>query len=183
MATDVAEKPAPETAAPPAPKPPLLNGKKLKIALLLLLVMGVQVAIGYVLIPAEATPDPNRNPAAEAEDAQLDAADIDTMEVEIGKFSATNGVGNTGDTVDVRFSVVAIVSRSQGQAFMQAATQDHEFRVREAIEKVARSSSLDDLHDPSLEVIKRKIREEVNKVLRKSYVIQVVINDLRVQTL
>ena len=52
-------------------------------------------------------------------------------------------------------------------------------RVRQAVVKVARSSNREDLEDPNLSTMKRLIREEINKVLRKSFIIEVVISDFR----
>lgn len=42
-----------------------------------------------------------------------------------------------------------------------------------------RSSNLEDLNDPDSYVIKRKIREEINKVLTKTLIIEVVMDKFR----
>jgi hypothetical protein len=56
----------------------------------------------------------------------------------------------------------------------------HTARIRQAVNKIVRSSSLEELNDPSLGTIKRLTREEINRLLRKSYVSEVVITDVRI---
>ena len=53
-------------------------------------------------------------------------------------------------------------------------------RVREKVNKIVRSSNLDELNDPNLGTIKRLIKEDINRLLRKTYVVEVIITDMRV---
>ena len=76
-------------------------------------------------------------------------------------------------------SPLVVTAHGQDVAFETAANQHHNARVRQAVLKVARSASLEDLNDPNLTTIKRQLREEINKVLRKSYVTEVVISDFK----
>ena len=103
----------------------------------------------------------------------------DGVEVEIDKFNTTNSRARLGSTLHVSFSLIAIVKPNNQAAFTEAANQAHKARVREAVVKIVRSASMDNLNDPDLSVIKRQIREAVNKVLRNSYILEVVIDDFR----
>ena len=48
------------------------------------------------------------------------------------------------------------------------------------MDTIIRGAKLDELNDPELETIKRLIREDVNRLLRKDYVNRVVITDVRI---
>ena len=53
----------------------------------------------------------------------------------------------------------------------------HKYSVRQAVEQIVRKAQREDLNDPNLSTLRRLIREEVNKVLGKSFVIEAVIHD------
>lgn len=103
----------------------------------------------------------------------------DAVEVAIDSFSTTNSRAAPGSVIHLTFKLTAVVAAGQDMAFEHAANQHHNARVRQAVLKVARSASLEDLNDPNLTTIKRQLREEINKVLRKSYVTEVVISDFK----
>ena len=167
MAADVAE-----PAAAAAPKPGLL-GKPAVLGGLMLAVMLIEFGVLYFLLPGAAT-----DPAAAAEVAAAEEAS-DAVEVNIDSFSTTNGRAAPGSVVHISFKLVALVAAGEGAAFDAAANTDHKARVRQAVYQVARSASLDDLNDPGLTTIRRKLREHINKVLRKSYLTEVVISDFK----
>lgn len=157
-----------------------LNGKTIKIGGLLLSVMLVQVAIGYFLLPGAGdsdVDDPAAVPAPEEEAASVDKTDI--VEVEVGTFNSTNSKAVEGTDIHVSFAVSATVSSKNQATFEDAIKNIHPARVRQAIERVTRSSSIENLNDPDLDVLKRKIREDVNKVLGKSYIIEVIVSDYK----
>jgi flagellar basal body-associated protein FliL len=103
----------------------------------------------------------------------------DAVEVEIDTFSVSNSVAAPGSVIHVSFKLVATVARGQETTFGELVTIGKQARVRQAVIKVARSASLEDLQDPELNVFKRQIKEEINKVLQKSYVNDVIVSTFR----
>ena len=153
--------------------------KKYKILGLLAIVMAIEAFAIYFVLPKPAnTTNPQELGVDPVGDEEGNASKIDTVEVKVGDFNCTNSKATTG-VVHVTFTVTATVADGQKVAFEQAVKNDHEARVRQAVLQVCRSSSLEELSDPRLSVIKQQIRAKVNSVLRKSYIIEVVIGDFR----
>ncbi len=184
MSTDVVEEIADDSGSEAAE--PVLSrrfdfrSKKFKIVVLLLVVMTVEATAIYLLVPQPALShgkfgtdgDPGQTPDPEGD------PNLATEEVFVDTFNCANGRASTG-IIHVTFDLAVTVAAGQAAKFDQAANVTHKYLVRQAIVKVARSSNLDDLNDPNLSTMKRLIREEVNKVLRKSYIIEVVISDFK----
>jgi flagellar basal body-associated protein FliL len=121
-------------------------------------------------------------PSAPAEAAEPEAAveaQPELVEVPIDTFNTSNRSAAAGSVIHVRFNLVATVPRGHEVALDDAVTRTMPARIRQAVMEVARSSSLDDLKDPELSVLKRKVKEEINKVLRKSLVSEVIISEFR----
>lgn len=162
--------PAPAEAAP-APLRKTLLGKPAFIGLLLL-VVSVGMAGAFLVILS------GGSEAAEEVEDPIDGG-VDSVEVAIDSFSTTNGRAAPGSVIHITFKLTAVVPVGQEIEFDRLANQQNNGRVRQVVEKIARSAGLDDLNDPSLATIKRQLREEINKVLRKSYVTEVVISDFK----
>lgn len=141
-----------------------------KNLLLVLVTMIVSVSGTYFVIGGSA---PNEQAGAEESD------DPDSVEVEIDSFSISNSLAAPGSVIHVSFKLVATVANGQETTFGELVTKGKQARVRQAVIKVARSASLEDLQDPDLNVFKRQIKEEINKVLQKSYVNDVIISSFR----
>ncbi len=107
------------------------------------------------------------------------APESDTAEVILETVMTTNNKAAPGSIIHMTFRLVCIVATAQKAAFERAANEEHRHRVRETVLKVARSANMEDLSDPDLSTLKRLLREEINKVLRKSYVIEVVVSDYK----
>lgn len=169
----MAEKEAPENAeeedAPKKGKLKLILG-----TLALLLIVGQSAAIYMMMSGSTSAAEEGEGDGAEEEPRE---AEVEQIEVFVDKFRCTNSVAKPGADITVSFSVYATVAKGQDVAFDTAVNKDHKGRVRQAIEKVVRGSNLDDLGDSNLGTIKRKIKEEVNKALRKSYIIEVVVSE------
>ena len=60
--------------------------------------------------------------------------------------------------------------------------ENNKARVKQAVIEVVRKSSLTDLNDPQLSTMKRMMKEAINKVLKKSYIIETVISEYRTMT-
>lgn len=158
-----------------------LSRQKLKVIVLLLVVMGVQMAVGYMLLPEPAVS--SMGSADEAADGSADdsaQSSIDTVEVSLGSFNPTKSYGSGAAIIHVSFNLTAIVATDNKEPLLEAFKETHGARIRSAVGRVIRSSNLEDLADPKLYVIKRKIREEINKVLQKTYVNEVVLDEIRI---
>lgn len=158
------------------------GSKKIKIVALLIVVMGVEAAAIYFLVPQ---PVHSGNQAGngggetgQAGGGGIEVTDLDTAEESIGTFNITVNQTDSG-VIHLTFELVAIVAQDSLDPFKKAVEKVQHHRVRQAIVKVARSSSLEEITDPHLDTMKRLIREEVNKVLGKSYIIEVVFPDFK----
>lgn len=173
MATDTSVADAP-VASPPA-------GSKNKLVLIgggVLAFVLLEVAILYMFMPKAAEPVAKTEQAEKTEE-ETDETQDETAEVAIGgNFSCTNSKAAAGTVVHVDFKLHALVGSDSSVKFAAKLT-DHAARIRQAILKVVRSASLEELNDPNLSTMKRLIREEINKVLRKSFVLEIVISDYR----
>lgn len=112
-------------------------------------------------------------------DAEEEAVEPDTVEVSIDSFSTSNSLAAPGSVIHVRFDLVVTVAEGQETTFQDLVSKSKKARVRQAVNKVARSASLEDLQDAELNVFKRQVKEEINKVLHKSYVNDVIISSFR----
>lgn len=188
MAQDVMEddrEVAPENAPPAGGESsPLkkisLKSKPVKTLGLLVLVMVVEAAGIYVWLPQPS--------AQNADVAPEDLVDVnsfaDTVEVKIGDFRPTSSAkGYQGGDITLEFTLAAEVSKDVQESFRSAIKDAHQFRVRQAVERVCRSASREQLDDPNLSTLKRLLREEINKVLGQSYIIQVLITDWQIHVL
>jgi len=179
-------------ATPPntdSSSPSAARGKsgKLKIIALLVVAMIGEAGVFIFMGAGSATPaaasavDGAPKPEAAAiVKAPVETAKADGLaEIEVHNFTVTNNIAAADTIVHVAFKMYAIVPSDQKSAFEDAAMVKNKARVREAVEKIARSATLDDLNDPNLGTLKRLLKEEVNKVLKQSYIVEVVISDFR----
>jgi flagellar basal body-associated protein FliL len=157
-----------------------LNTKTLIIGGIVLLAMAMEAVVIVMLMPASpatATAEEGaENPEEEAEDA---AVTDEFEECPIESFNCTNNKVAPGSTIHLSFKVIGVVPKKQKIAFNEGVSKTYKTRVVQEIERIARSARMEDLHDPSLNAIKRQIREVVNKILGKSYITEVVITDFR----
>ena len=157
------------------------GGNLVRIAVLLVIVMAVEAGVFYFLgLFSTSTSDNAASLGTEAQAGGEEADDEqDIVEIEIDSFNVTNRKAIPDSVVHITFKLIAVVSVNNGDDFDQAANKTYKGRVRQAIVMVTRSSGIEDLDDPNLGRMKRLIREQVNKVLRKSYVIEIVISDFK----
>lgn len=171
-----------ETPAAPAAKK---SGKLKLIILLVVAMIGEAGAFMFVgggsSTPATAatTEGAAATPADSAVDDLEKSKQAGLSEVEIHNFTVTNNIAAADTIVHVAFKLHALVPSDQETAFKEAVTMASKARVREAVEKIARSSTMDDLKDPNLATLKRLLKEEINKVLKQSYIVEVVISEFR----
>ena len=184
MATDLAEDEVdvPETSEQEsAPRKTFdFRSKKVKTFALLLLVMLVEAAGIYVWLP-----DPSAKNDLDETQNELETvgSSVETVEVKIDEFRITNSLApSQGSEINLTFTLAAVVSRNAQSDFSDAVKQN-QFRVAQAVGRVCRSATLQDLTDPELGTIKRLIKEEINKVLATSYIIVIIISDWQAREL
>jgi flagellar basal body-associated protein FliL len=176
---------APEAAAPVTPrKGDGFLFKIIIVVVLLLAVMGGEFALLYFFLggtkPDVKAADPNTKISETPTIGNPDNPGTANMtETEIDTFNCANGIASQGFTIHVTFRLVATVSTDVQSRFYDAVTKMHKHRVHEAVDKVIRSSSQEELKDANLDRIKRRIREDVNKVLGNSYIQDVIITEFR----
>jgi flagellar basal body-associated protein FliL len=187
MAAEVAEQPKPaETASHDAPPSKRTPKKFIVIGAIVLIVVIVQVIVTSLLLPGRAATDASHKhddkEHATTEhhhgDGEADGADGEFAEVPMGDFSFSNGTAAPGMIIHVDFKLSAVATSKQASS-LDSQLKVHQARVRQAVNKIVRMSSLEELNDPNLATIKRLIREDINRLLRKSYVVEVVITDVR----
>ncbi|TWU12943.1 hypothetical protein CA54_17690 [Symmachiella macrocystis] len=147
--------------------------KKIKAAGLVIGLTVVMMGVGYMFMPESSAEN-----LAEDDESALAASEIedDTAEVEIGQFNCTNSRAGIDISVHVNFSLVAEVQKSNEQNFLDAKDL-YEARIRDIVNRVARSASRDDLNDPALDTLKREFREGINRIVRKHYIVKIHIPD------
>lgn len=136
-------------------------------------VAALLAAVGTYFLAVPAAPADAAEPEAAAE------ALPELVEVPIDTFNTSNRTAAVGRVIHVRFNLVATVPREHELALDEAVKHTMPARIRQAVTEVARSSSLDDLKDPELSVLKRQVKEEINKVLRRSLVSEVIVSEFR----
>jgi len=162
-----------------------LNIKTLIIAGVVVIAMTLEAAIIFMMMPPKAAvvdageQSKSGQESGDLEMAEEPAVSDDFAEVLVDSFNCTNNRVAPGSVIHLSFKVIGIVQAKQKLSFEEAANHTHKTRVRQSIERIARSSSLEDLNDPNLSTLKRMIREETNKILGKSFVTEIVVNDFR----
>ena len=181
MAPTSPENPAPkaDAPAPAAPKKKRFGGKRLKIALIVLGVMAVQAVAAALLLPRGQTAAASGQEAGHGtEDARTEKPE-NLRESEIGSFSVSLEQNN--DLLwNVSFKLFAAVAPDAQAELTEAVSDRYKARVKEAVVKVVRRSSIDDLRDPQLDLFKRNLKTEINNVLPERYVREIIVADIRI---
>lgn len=154
------------------------KAKMIKVGGLLLLVIVLQVGLSYWLL----TPDQPKEVTEETLSKESENLQVTTSEVKVNDFSVTNNIAEPGATIHVTFNLVALVEQGAASDFEAKVKEQNKARVKQAVIEVVRKSSLTDLNDPQLGTMKRMMKEAINKVLKKSYVIETVISEYRTMT-
>ena len=136
--------------------------------------MTLEAVVFLLLMPSSSKPvaadAQTEDPAAKEE-----AITVDTAEEPVGDpFNCTNN--QEEGNLHLRFKVSAVVKANEQIRFRDT-NAAHKTRVRQTIEKIVRRASREELNDPELSTLKRSIREEVNKILGKSFITEAVIHD------
>ena len=151
--------------------------KFVAVAGLLVLVMVAQFVMLFFVFssPENSTLDPN-DPDILSQEA---LEDTDVVEVDfLSQFNCTNNLTSQGQTIHVTFDLHVEVPRSLNEKFIEG-KKERKNRIREAVSTIIRNAGAEELNDPYLSMIKRQIREEINKILNQSFVTSVLITDYR----
>jgi flagellar basal body-associated protein FliL len=184
MAAPTHEAPAAKADAPAAEAAPkkkkLLGSKKVKIAIIVVVVMALQAVAAALLLPkGQATPAAGQ--AAEAghggEEAKSEKAD-NLNEAEIGSFSVSLE-DNGGNIWNISFKLYATVAKEAKSEFEDLVGERFKARIKQAVVKIVRRSSIEDMRDPQLDLFKRNLKTEINNVLPERYVQEIIVFDIR----
>lgn len=182
MATDVNV--AVSTEAPLVAPPPRATRKLLFIGGLVALMVAVPGGVAWLLLrncggaaATEAHPEQGET-AHRAASTDADESD-DATEVAIGDFNCSNGTASPGSILHVEFKMSALTTAKR-VASLEQLMKTHHARIRGSVNRIVRGSSLEELNDANLFTIRRRLREELNRLFRKNFVAEVVITDFRV---
>ncbi len=174
---------AEETTEIETPKGPGLMGLVKAIAIVGVLVV-VQLVAASMLIPtAKETEQLARDLSIAAkgeefiEEIDLDENPIDqdkeTIEVQLHRANITRFDPNVDKTLNVDFSVYAVVLASELDDF-NAEYEKNKSRIHEQIVMTMHGAKTSDLSSAGLGLIKRQILEKTNRALGRPFVIEVV---------
>jgi flagellar basal body-associated protein FliL len=174
--------PEAQVDAQPAPRPK--SSRLVMIVVALAVVIVAQVAITFVALkilipaPAAAAGDKTGEDPAAAQSRLADPAEKALIEATIGDFNVTNTKAQEGVTLHIDVKLTALCAQPHKQSFEEK-LRHHSGRVRETVMEVIRACTLADLDDPQLLTIKRRVKEELNRLLRQAFIEQVVVTDFR----
>jgi flagellar basal body-associated protein FliL len=182
MAPTPHETPAAKADAPAAepPKKKRFGGKRVKIAIIVVVVMAIQAVAAALLLPrGQATPASGQSAEAGHGTEESHGEKTDNLEeAEIGQFSVSIEE-NSGILWNISFKLFATVSAKAKTEFADAVGERFKARIKQAVVKVVRRSSIEDLRDPQLDLFKRNLKTEINNVLPERYVQEMIVADIR----
>lgn len=169
----------------PQPAPPAKSGStlfgKLVVGGFVGVVMLTECLLAYFLIPS-ADEVARRAEARMTEKIQktVDPAgtpeEKPTVEVDLGEYKLTSHQAESNTTVRIDFKLFGVVLEEEQAEAMQL-FERHKHRFRDQIIFEVRNASLNDLADPGLGLIKRRILEKSNRLLGKSVLHSIVFSD------
>jgi flagellar basal body-associated protein FliL len=173
-----AQAPAAATEGAPKPKKKLLSGKQIK---LILIVAGVLVlpAIGAALLLPKghaASGEQSGEGGTHGEESHSQKSE-NVVEVEVGSFSVSFEPDDS-QMWNVSFKLFATVAAGSQSHFADDG-EKYKARLRQAVVEVVRRSSIKDLRDPQLDLMKRALKSQLNNVLPEPYIQEIIVYDVR----
>ena len=182
-----------QTATQDLPTEETLKPKRrIRASLIALLVIGIMTAEGAlgwwvisrnrrasasdVRVDNESSEDTEST--ASTEDEETDLGEQTLKEVEIGAFQLSNR-NASGLNMHVQLALSGTVPEALSDEFTKHFEQ-HKSRVRQSVLSIIRSSTQKDLADPSLSLIRRKIQDQLNRLLGKKFLVDVVVTEVSV---
>ena len=156
------------------------GGQVLKIVLIVGVLMLGQGVCMFVLMPGAT---PGQIDAADRIDEQGQQIDeklaaANDVEVKVGDFAVTNNVAAPDVALQMSFQLHVGVPAKMTEGFAERLEQ-RQFRVRQIVEVVARQATYTDISDPTLDLMKRQIRKQLNEELGNEYVSHVIVSGFR----
>lgn len=109
-------------------------------------------------------------------DPHGDPQDKPTTELDLGEYKITSHQSESSTTVRIDFKLFGVVLEEE-QAEMLQLFERHQHRFRDQVIFEVRNASLNDLSDPGLGLIKRRILEKSNRLLGKPILQSIVFSD------
>ncbi len=172
---------AAEAAAAPAAKKSLLSGKRIKLIAIIAGVMVLPAVGAAFLLPkghAAASAEQSGEGGASHSEESHSAKSDNVVEMEVGSFSVSVEPDDA-QMWNVSFKLFATVGSDASGHFADA-SERFKARLRQAVVKVVRMSSIKDLRDPNLELMKRELKSQLNNVLPEPYIQEVIVSEIRV---
>jgi flagellar basal body-associated protein FliL len=149
----------------------------------IVVVVIVQTVLTLLLMPKAGATKPTEDAAkvaaakAEAEE-KADDTESDTRETNVGDFNCTNNTAAPGVVIHLDFKMAAL-STEKHAGTLKELLKNHDARVRQIVGQIVRRSTLEDLNDPNLATIRRLVKEDINRLIRKSLITDIVLIDVR----
>ncbi len=169
-------------AAAAAPAKKRFGGKRLITVSIVLGIMAALSGVAAVLLPKGATNQASGESGGEHADEIRTEKPESLVEAEIGKFSVSIDTTD-GMAWNVRFTLVAAVAPHSQTHFSEAVEGPYRARVRQAVVKVVRMSTIENLRDPQLDLLKRSLRTEINNTLPEPYIKEVIVSEISMMQL
>lgn len=158
---------------------------KIKIIGFVTAVIAVECVAAYLYLPsstetvamaealaASSTESSEDEDAAEEEEREL----ADQREVDLGEFSVVAFQPVSTTTLRIDFHLFGTVGTEDEEEFLNLLA-DNEHRFREQVNVIVRSANISDLTDAGLGLIKRRILEATNRIVRKQLLRTVIFSD------
>jgi len=155
------------THAAPAKAGGGLLSKLLPALIVIAVVTGEGVA-AFMLMPSveQSAKAAQEALAAKPPEPETNAHDAELTEVDLEPFKITSFQPASSITLRVEFHLFGMVPADKAEAF-KPLYEAKKNRVRDNVNGIIRSAEMNDLTDPGLGLIKRKILETTNKALGK----------------
>jgi flagellar basal body-associated protein FliL len=174
--------PAPAAVEAPAPaKKKLLSGKRIKIILIVVGVMVLPAVGAALLLPkghAAATGEQAAEGGATHSEESHSQKSENLVEVEVGTFSISVEPDDA-QMWNISFKLFATIA-TDAQSHFSDASEKYKARLRQAVVEVVRRSSIKDLRDPQLDLMKRELKSQLNNVMPEPYIQEVIVSEIRV---
>ena len=182
-----------QTATLDLPAEETLKPKRgLRAPLIVLLVVGIMAAEGALgwwalsrshRASASGTSAHNESSedtgsTASSEDEEADLGEQPLTEVEIGSFQLSNRTAS-GLNMHVQLGLSGTVPEALSEEFAEHSEQ-HKSRIRQSVLSIIRSSTQEELADPSLSLVRRKIQNQLNRLLEKKFLVDVVVTEVSI---
>lgn len=157
---------------------------KIKVAAFVLLVIGGECVLAFFCFPSRADliralPADGAADEDSIGDAMETPIDVpaDVLEPDLGDFSVTSYIHLTNTHLRIDFKLVGIVKTEEEAEFLTR-MEANRHRIREKVIITVRSMSMADLlEDPALGLLKRKIMVNLNRILGKELLRDVIFSD------